>query len=655
MKIYHILTINPGSTSTKIGVFRNDECLFEINVSHSPKQLEEYSNIWDQYTFRKLELISALEEKNFPLSKLDAVVGRGGLIKPIPSGTYLVDQEMIEDARNGYQGHHASNLGCAIAYSIAWEYSVPAYIVDPPAVNDLEPLAKISGHKDYERSSLLHALNIFATARNYAEKLNKKIEELNLIVAHMGGGVTVAALKEGKAINVNNGLYEGPFSPERSGDLPMFKFMKTCLSGDYTEAELKKMIVGKGGFVSYFNTNDAREVENMAIAGSEKYKLVYEAMGYQVAEEIGKRATNLMGKVDAILLTGGIAYSEILNEWIKDRVSFISEVHVFPGEVELEALAKGGLRVLRGEERAKLYTPHVKKVGIIYWDNPDVNVKAVDVIEEKLTNSGFNFRKGCNNMEIIYINCQRKEENVMRAVEKFKHKEVDLIFAIGSSISFRLGQCLKNDDIPVVFAGIYSPLLIADFEKEHNNYHYATCFSPKIEDQFKNTILKIHPKIKEIGVLFSRGELQAEIHYDNIKAFCKKNNIKINGYEIQSTENYEKAMQYFSQKKIDWIYMGIGTIVADSTNENLSPITSSFSTLCTQEETVIKGGLITYIHPWEEVCSAAVDIALSIFDEKKVKSRVYMPKKSQIIINEDTAKKLKVKEKLKTLKNTKFV
>ena len=303
MKTYHILTINPGSTSTKIGVFKNEECLFEINVSHSPKQLEQFSQIWDQYTFRKEEIITVLEKNKFSLKKLDAVVGRGGLIKPIPSGVYLIDQEMIEDARSGYQGHHASNLGCVIAYSIGWEYSLPAFIVDPPAVNDLEALAKVSGHKKIERGSLLHALNIFATARMYAQKVKKNFEDLNLIVAHMGGGITVAALKEGKAVNVNNGLDEGPFTPERSGQLPMIQFMKMCLSGDYTESELKKMLVGKGGLVSYFGTNNALDIENMTIAGSPQHSLIFEAMAYQVAQEIGARATNLKGKVDAIILT----------------------------------------------------------------------------------------------------------------------------------------------------------------------------------------------------------------------------------------------------------------------------------------------------------------------------------------------------------------
>ncbi len=474
--MYRVLAINPGSTSTKIGVFKNEECLFEINVSHSPKQLEEYKNIWDQYTFRKKEILDAIKEKGFSLSNLDAVVGRGGLVKPIPSGTYIIDAEMIEDARIGLQGQHASNLGCVIAYSIGWEFSLPSFIVDPPAVDDLEPLAKITGHKDFERSSLLHALNIFATGRQFAKDNKKSLDKLNLIIAHLGGGITVAALKNGKAINVNNGLYEGPFSPERSGSLPLFKFMDKCLSGKYTETELRKMVVGNGGLVSYFNTNKAIDVEKMVLTGSEKYKLVYEAMAYQISEEIGKRATNLNGNVDAIVITGGIAHSKILVEWISERTKFIAPVHVYPGEAELEALAQGGLRILRGEERAKQYTSKLKKISILYWDNIDVYVKALNIIEENFKQAGFLFRKERdNNIIINYVNCKSIEENLIKAVEKIKNEKPDLIFAIGSPVSVRLEQYLQGFDIPVIFTGIYNKSIIPDFDSESNSNLYATC------------------------------------------------------------------------------------------------------------------------------------------------------------------------------------
>ncbi|NPA45056.1 MAG: butyrate kinase [Chlorobi bacterium] len=656
MKTYHILTINPGSTSTKIGVFKNEDILFEINVSHSPKQLEQFDNIWDQYSFRKEEIINALNNKKFELNKLDAVVGRGGLIKPIPSGTYYVDQDMIDDARCGIQGQHASNLGCVIAYSIGWEYSIPSFIVDPPAVDDLEPIARISGNKEFERSSLLHALNIFSTAREYAKDVNKKITELNLIIAHMGGGITVAALKNGKAVNVNHGLYEGPFSPERSGSLPLFKFLEKCKSGKYSEKKLKKMVVGKGGLVSYFNTNDARDVEKIINAGSEKYKLVYEAMAYQIAEEIGKRATNLKGKIDAIILTGGLAHSKMLTNWIVERVQFMAETKIYAGESELEALAQGGLRVLRGEERAKHYTQKIKKIGIIYWDNLEVYVKSINVIEEKFKNAGYIFRKERdNNLQISYVNCKREEDKVMRAIEKFKHDKVDLIFSIGSPISMRIGQYLKDDKIPVVFTGIYNSAIIADFENEAYKNFYATCYAPEIKEQFENTVLKLEKKLDKVGVLYRRGELQAEIQYDDILEYTKKANIKLYSYEIQEVEDFEKAKAYFKRKDIKWVYIGTSTVIAASGYEQLSIITDNFPTICMLEDTVLRGGLSGYVIPWDAVTETSVKMALDILDNNTIQSRVIKPSEAKLFVNRKTAQKLNMLDKFDVVDNKEFV
>ncbi len=656
MKTYHILTINPGSTSTKIGVFKNEDILFEINVSHSPKQLEQFDNIWDQYSFRKEEIILALKNEQFELNKLNAVVGRGGLIKPIPSGTYYVDQDMIDDARCGFQGQHASNLGCVIAYSIGWEYSIPSFIVDPPAVDDLEPIARISGNKEFERSSLLHALNIFSTAREHAKNVNKKITDLNLIIAHMGGGITVAALKKGKAVNVNHGLYEGPFSPERSGSLPLFKYLEKCQSGKYSETELKKMVVGKGGLVSYFNTNDARDVEKIINAGSEKYKLVYEAMAYQIAEEIGKRATNLKGKIDAILLTGGLAHSKMLTNWIVERVNFLSETIIYAGESELEALAQGGLRVLRGEERAKHYTQDIKKVGIIYWDNLEVYVKSINVIEEKFRNAGYIFRKERdNNLQITYENCKRDEEKVTRAIEKFKNEKVDLIFSIGSPISMRIGQYLKNDDIPVVFTGIYNSAIIADFEKGACKNFYATCYAPEIKDQFENTVLKLEKNLDKIGVLYRRGELQAEIQYDDILEYTKKAKIKLFSYEIQEVEDFEKAKKYFKRKGVKWVYIGTSTVIASSGYEQLSIIADTFPTICMLEDTVLRGGLSGYVIPWDAVTETSVKMALDILDKNNISSRVTKPSEAKLFVNRKTAQKLNMIEAFDVIDNKEFV
>lgn len=651
MKKYHILTVNPGSTSTKIGVFQNEKCLFEINVNHSPKQLDQFSTIWEQYTFRKEEIISAIEKHGFDLNKLDAVVGRGGLIKPIPSGTYYVDQEMINDARDGYQGQHASNLGCVIAYSIGWEHSVPSFIVDPPAVDDLEPIARISGHKDFERSSLLHALNIFATAREHAQSLKKKISDLNLIVAHLGGGITVAALKKGKAVNVNHGLYEGPFSPERSGSLPLFKYLEKSLSGNYSEQEMKKMVVGRGGLVSYFNTNDARNVERLVAAGSEKYELVFRAMAYQIAEEIGKRATNLKGNIDGIILTGGLAHSKMLTEWIKERIDFLGKIHIYPGESELKALAQGALRVIRGEERAKHYTQKVKKIGVLYWDNLEIFIKSINIIEKGFKKAGYIFRKERdNNLQITYVNCKRDEENVMHAVEKFKNDNIDLIFSIGSPISMRIGQYLKNEDIPVVFTGIYSPAIIADFEKEHNENYYAVCYAPEIKEQFEHTVLKIEKNLKKVGVLYRRGELQAEIQYDDILEYANKSGIEIISYEIQEAEDFEKAKIYFKRKGVKWVYVGTSTVIAASAYDLLSIITDNFPTVCMLEDTVLRGGLSGYVIPWDVVTEASVKIGLDILDKNPGKLRVIKPDVVKLFVNRKTAEKLNMIKDFEKLK-----
>ncbi len=640
MKSYHILTINPGSTSTKIGVFKNDDLLFELNVSHSPKQLEEFTEIWDQYTFRKNEIVAALKSKGFDMNTLDAVVGRGGLIKPVPSGTYYIDQEMIEHARVGLQGHHASNLGCVIAYSIGWENNIPSFIVDPPAVNDLEPLAKISGHKDFERNSIMHALNIFATARKYAKSIGKRYDELNLVVAHMGGGVTVAALRDGKAINVNNGLYEGPFTPERSGSLPLFPFMEKCLSGKYTPQELKKMVVGRGGLVSYFNTNNARDVEKMVAAGSEKYKLIFEAMAYQIAEEIGKRATNLKGKVDAVLLTGGLAHSKTLTGWIKERTEFISKVEILAGEQELTALAEGGLRVLRNEDRAKDYAGRIKKIGIIYWDNIEVYVSAINHIEDRLRRDGFVFRKENSNLQINYKNCKRDEESVAKAVDSFRTDGTELIFSVGSPVSVRLGQYLQNDDLPVIFTGIYSPTVISDFDIETNKNFYATCYSPGMQQQFENTVLAFEPELKKIGVLYRRGELQSEIQFDDVREYCKSKTIELISFEVQEAEDIAKAADHMRKQNVKWVYIATSTMIAGTAYDELLHITEKFHTVCLLEDTVIRGGLMGYVVPWKDVTKAAVDIAMDIFDKKKVINRFVKPDTTQLIINRDTAAKL---------------
>ena len=351
-----LLVINPGSTSTKIGVFEEEELVFEETLRHSVEELAPYNRVFDQYKFRKDIILKSLEKNNIDVSSLTGIIGRGGLLKPIEGGTYEVNHTMLEDLKIGVQGEHASNLGGIIAYEIAEEIGVKSYIVDPTVVDELEDVARISGLKDIERRSIFHALNHKAVARRHAGSQGRKYEDMNLIVVHLGGGVSVGAHKKGRVVEVANALDgEGPFSPERSGSLPVGDLVKLCYSGKYTHEDMKKMIKGNGGLVSYLDTNSAMEVAERIENGDEYAELIYYAMAYQVAKEIGACAAVLRGDVEGILLTGGIAHDKQFTNWIEEKVSFIAPVYVYPGEDELAALAQGGLRVLRREEVAKEY------------------------------------------------------------------------------------------------------------------------------------------------------------------------------------------------------------------------------------------------------------------------------------------------------------
>ncbi|NBI07752.1 butyrate kinase [Senegalia massiliensis] len=354
---YRLLVINPGSTSTKIAIFDNEKLVLEETLRHSTEELSPYESMYDQFEFRKNIILKTLNDKEINITKLSAVVGRGGLLKPISGGTYNVDEKMIEDLKVGVLGEHASNLGGIIAGEIATGLNIPSYIVDPVVVDEMKDIARISGMHELERKSIFHALNQKAVARRASDELKKTYEELNFIVAHLGGGISVGAHEKGKVIDVNNALDgEGPFSPERSGGLPSGDLAKMCYSGNYTLDDIKKKIKGNGGLVAYLGTNDAREVSERIDKGDKKAELVYKAMAYQVSKEIGACAAVLKGQVDGIILTGGIAYDDTFISWIKDSVEFISKVFVYPGEDEMIALAQGGLRVLRGEEKAKEYT-----------------------------------------------------------------------------------------------------------------------------------------------------------------------------------------------------------------------------------------------------------------------------------------------------------
>lgn len=356
MEKLRVLAINPGSTSTKIAVFDNEEQIFEKTLRHSTDEICKYEKIADQFEFRKAVIEEALAEGGIEIKSLSAVVGRGGLLKPIAGGTYKVSPEMMEDLRVGVLGEHASNLGGLIANEIAVAAGVEAFIVDPVVVDEMNDVARISGMPEIDRKSIFHALNQKAVARRAAAEMGKRYDDVNVVVAHLGGGVSVGAHEKGRVIDVNNALDgEGPFSPERAGGLPVGDVVKLCFSGKVTLDEMKKKIKGNGGLVAYLGTNDARDVEKMIEEGNEKAKVIYEAMAYQTAKEIGACAAVLKGDVDAVVLTGGIAYSKFITSYISERVSFIAPVKVYPGEDEMIALAEGGLRVLRGEEAAKTY------------------------------------------------------------------------------------------------------------------------------------------------------------------------------------------------------------------------------------------------------------------------------------------------------------
>ncbi|MCR1952129.1 butyrate kinase [Clostridium sp. DSM 100503] len=351
-----LLIINPGSTSTKIGVYDGEQEVLVETLRHSSEEISKYETIYDQFKFRRDIIMNVLKEKNFDINTLNAVVGRGGMLKPMESGTYKVNEKMLQDLKDGVQGQHASNLGGIIANQIGNELKIPAFIVDPVVVDELNEVARISGVPELERVSKFHALNQKAVAKRYARESGIKYTDLNLIVVHMGGGVSVGAHKNGKVVDVNNALDgEGPFSPERAGSLPVGALIKMCYSGKFTEQEVYSKAVGKGGFVAYLNTNDARDVLKLAAEGDKKAQVCFDAFIYQISKSIGEMATVLEGKVDRIIFTGGIAYSEKVIDELKKRVGWIAPIVVYPGEDELLALAQGAIRVMTGEEEAKEY------------------------------------------------------------------------------------------------------------------------------------------------------------------------------------------------------------------------------------------------------------------------------------------------------------
>ncbi|MCF8234665.1 MAG: butyrate kinase [Bacteroidales bacterium] len=352
-----ILAINPGSTSTKIAVFQNEEPIFIKNIKHKIEELSKFEKITDQFQFRKHIIIRELDNADVTEDHVKAVVGRGGLVRPIESGVYMVNDKMKHDLQNSPLGEHASNLGGLIADDIA--QSLPdckAYITNPVVVDELDDIARISGHPRFKRLSIFHALNQKAVAHEHAKSILKKYEDLNLIVVHLGGGITVGAHRKGRVIDVNQGLDgEGPFSPERSGTLPVGDLVRLCFSGEFSQKEIMKMIKGEGGMVAYLKTNNAYEVEKRVEKGDKEAEMIYDAMSYQVSKAIGGMAAVLNGEVDGILITGGIAHDKWFVNRIVERVHRFGPVHIYPGEDEMRALAMNVLRVIKGEIQPKTY------------------------------------------------------------------------------------------------------------------------------------------------------------------------------------------------------------------------------------------------------------------------------------------------------------
>lgn len=351
-----ILVLNLGSTSTKLAVYIDEEKDFNVSINHTREDLKGYNNVWEQYNYRNEVILDTLIKNGYEIKDFKVIVTRGGTVKPIQGGIYAINESMIKDMQSGIYGDHPTNVGSKVAYDIGHKYNIPVITLDPPVTDEMWTWSRYSGMPEIERQSSFHALNQKATARKLASDLNKKYEDLNLIIVHLGGGISVGAHKNGKVVDVNNALNgDGPFAPERSGGVPVGELIKLCYSNKYTESEVLKLATGGGGLVAYLGTADALEIEDLIKKGDKLAKEVYESMAYQVVKEIGAMAAALSGQVDAIGFTGSIAKSDKITSFIKERVSFIAPVYLYPGENEMESLAMGALRYIYGEEKVQKY------------------------------------------------------------------------------------------------------------------------------------------------------------------------------------------------------------------------------------------------------------------------------------------------------------
>lgn len=349
-----LLIINPGSTSTKIAVFEGETPLFTESIVHTPEELAPFDHVAEQYEFRKELIVRTLKNHGVDVASLDGIVSRGGLLTPIHAGAYEVNDDMVWQLKNRPQNEHASNVGAMIARTLSVEYGMPAYIYDGITVDELDPINKITGLPVLRRKGMGHNLNTRAAAMRYARESGKDYGDITVIVAHMGGGISVNLHHNGRIEDFISDE-EGPFSPERSGGLPMFDVIKMCYEDGMDYNSMMKLVKRKGGLMAHLGTTDSRDVEKMITNGDEHAKLIYDAMALNIAKNIAKCAPYVCGKVDAILLTGGIAYSKYITGYIRDHVEFIAPVVVYPGEDEMLSLALGGLRVLRGQEQARTF------------------------------------------------------------------------------------------------------------------------------------------------------------------------------------------------------------------------------------------------------------------------------------------------------------
>ncbi len=351
----NILVINVGSTSTKVALFKAMDVVAEETIVYSSAELAQYKDMNGQLPRRKKDFLKFIDKNNINMKKIDIIIGRGGLGKSEPAGAYEINEAMCDDLITGKYGKHPSALGPAMALDMSKKYGIQAIVIDPPSTDEFQPLARISGLPELERKSAFHALNQKAAARRAAREIGKKYEDVNLVVAHLGGGITIGAHRGGRVVDCTHGLSEGPFTPERAGSMPTTDLVDLAFSGKYSREEMHRRLIGQGGLSAYLGTADAVEVEKLITDGDEKAKIIYQAMAYQTAKDIGAMSVVLKGRVDGVVMTGGLAHSRMLIGWIVEWVDFIAPLFIYPGEDEMTAMAEGALRVLKGDEQVKKY------------------------------------------------------------------------------------------------------------------------------------------------------------------------------------------------------------------------------------------------------------------------------------------------------------